>query len=363
MPRRSRSKKVEWPLRLTCQEILERYNLARTTLDHVVKQGLLSAWIPESKNGRAVYAVQEEDDFVFRCAAAHPYSFPSYRPPFLRFLLLRFLTSSPDQIILELRGRRVGGTSLTPQVIKQMREALTVAMPDEMGAMVNGSPPANDVEANLLQVYLDITTLGSCYDHPASLDPFYFPSIGYGHTLCQLAMTNSSNAECEDAAAHLDSRHIVNAAGFGIFRFLFADFQVCTDQSLRFYLRGCDPSTREQYGLARGVSAETFMVMSGAQDDMKRSMTVLGKTMTKAALAQMRIGTGEAISNSTKLASSAIRLYDALGEGTATSNLKTKDGALAPQASMTAKKVAEYEYKRMFKDALPSDQATDLKAQ
>jgi hypothetical protein len=348
---------------LTCQDILEQYNLSRTTLDHIVKQSLLTAWVPESKNGRATYAVQEEDDFVLRCGAAHPHSFPSYRPPYLRFLLLRFLTHSSDGIILELKGRRVGGTSLTLPVIQQMRAALTSALPDEMSPMVNGSPPTNEVEANLLQVYLEITNLKTCYDFPESLDTFYFPSVEYGHTMCQLAMTGSSPEECADAAEVLSGRRFMDATGFTVFRFLFADFHICLDQSLRFYMRGCDPSTREQYGLARGVSADTFMVLSGAQEDMKKSMTVLGKTMTRAALAQMRIGTGEAISNSTKLASSAIRLYDAIGEGTATSNLKTKDGAPIPQASMTARRVAEYDYNRMFKDALPDDKTENLKAQ
>lgn len=353
MPRKSRSKKTktvepEW---LSYQEIMTRYQLSRPTIE-LLSVKLLLDWQPKIADGRAKYLVGPDNDFLLRLGCLNPPSCPTYRPPFLRFLLLRFFSSTNAEIIDELRLRGIDPGRLTVENLAKMRGKLTLRLPEEAQPFINGAQPKDEKETALVRAMLTLANVGAGYDRPVQLDSFYFPSYDVTHSLMQISATGAAPNEGAPAANTLFGRPIFEApVDFVAFRVFFADFRFMDDRSsLSWYLNGLSPRTRQRYRSALSMGLHEFLVHTQAETDLKENLRVLGVASVRQAVVQMKIGTDASISSGTKLIAAAIRVFDSLGEIVPVK--KITDGGFPagsqPGANMTPKKLATYNYEDRF---------------
>ncbi len=353
MPRKSRSKKTktvepEW---LSYQEIMARYQLSRPTVE-LLSTKLLLDWQPRVADGRARYLVGPDNDFLLRLGCLNPYSCPTYRPPFLRFLLLRFFGSTNEEIIEEMRSRGIDPGRLTLENLAKMRNKLTLCLPEDAQPFINGAQPRNEKETALVKAMLTLANVYAGYDRPVQLDSFYFPSFDVTYGLMQLSATGAAPNEGAPAANTLYGRPIFEApVDFIAFRLFFADFRFMDDRSsLSWFLGGLSPRTRQRFKLALSMGLHEFLVHTQSETDLKENLRVLGVASVRQAVVQMKIGTDASISSGTKLIAAAIRVFDSIGEITPVKSI-TNGGSQAgiqPGANMTPKKLATYNYEDRF---------------
>ncbi len=356
MQRKSRSRKTkeappaifksEW---LSYQEIMARYRLTLPTVQ-LLSSRLLFDWQPQVSGGLARYLVTADNDFMLRLGCLSPYSFPTFRPPFLRFLLLRFFSRTDEQIVEEMQLRRISLGRLDLDGVRKIRALITLRLPEEAQPLINGGSAETPEQKALLSAMLFTANIEAGYTRPADLDTFYFASEDSAHRLSQVSATGAPPEEAMPAANILYGRTVFSTpTPFTVFRLFFADFRFMTDpRSLPWYLNGLAPKLRRQYQIAMTLGLRDFMVNIDAEPEMKNSMIVLGRTAVRHAIAHMQSGTEAGISLGTKLISTAIRVMDATGEIQPVKSLRGDKADDLPVVPMTPKKLATYEYADRF---------------
>jgi len=354
MARKLKSKKDEpaSPAWLTYQEILNRYNLSMATVQKFISRGLLSSWTPKTENGVSQYLITEANDFILRMGAACPYSIRGYKPPFLRFLLLKFLSLTDEQILLDMASRRIGGRSLSVESLSALRRGLADSLPESVRPFLTGVLPKTAEDMDRLEIYTVVAGVQTAYRNPEILDQFYFISEDQGHYFTQVSMTGSAPSECTLACNNIAGSTVFSGVGFHTFRHLFADFRFCNEKSIKWFLRGCPPSQREFYLIAKTNPLASYLVEVGAEVDFKKSLKVAGIRMTRAMINQLSVGTPDSIQLAVKLSPAIVRLCDFIGEGSSTKGLPMPIRDLSAEAAP----IAEYDYNEKFPNSV-SDEA------
>lgn len=348
MPSKSRSKKAE-PRELSRTALLREYGITDKTLRRLTDSLYILDLPTKSGRGRVVYQVDGEADALLKLAGNCPDSFKGFRPPYLRFIMLGFLTMSDEDILAGLQDRGITNRSVTLDYLREAREAFIERLPPVIRKVVEKQDdPKTSAQVDAYDNLLRIIGIKSIYEHPDYLEDFYFENEDLLHFMNQVVWSHSVSDDLRaNIVNHAAGYRAVSGHALIWYRSLLhdADFMRTTDSGR--YFNGLPPRVRNAYRESLEISAEELVIRSELAYNTMRELHYFSRQL-KAEVRRLLASTEEGASlEATKLMSTALKVDDAIGK------LKPEEVGTELPAHIQEITPAQYDFDEAFK--LPSE--------
>jgi hypothetical protein len=257
--------------------ILTKYDLSSVSLDVLEGMGLLKGDF-EYKRGKAYLEVTKEDDFTLRCARNDLRSFPGTTLPFHRFLCLRFINTSIEEIQEEifrldlLPSRKV----FTIAALKKIKAEFMKRLPKELSDLVKkGREPKNKTETARLDHFLTVLGVSAYYARPDLLEDLR-SLMPLKSTVDPFLTTACLDHEVSEALSKIVGEKVPDIA-VSSYRIVFHAVGEMNDQAFEKYLTFVEPTRARMFREARRLTFQEFAAKRGLdvveyQEVLKRLM-------------------------------------------------------------------------------------------
>lgn len=341
MPRKSRSKKAE-VRELTRTALLREYRISDKTLRRLTETVLN---LPvKSGRGRVLYVVDDAADVLLTMARNCPDSFAPFRPPFLRYIMLGFLTMPNQDILDGLSDRHIENRAVTLGYLKGAREEFLLNLPPALRDIVADYEEPSPQEEVLYEELLRILGVRLLYDHPHYMDEFYFSSEDLLHFINQVVWAQSCSDQDRAGAINAAAGYeAVSGSGLVWYRRAFHDDDFMRAQDLACYFGGLLPSARRAYRESRLITVEDLAIRSDLACNSVNEYQFASrhlKSESRRLMASSEVG---AKAEAARMLTTALKIDDYLGK------LSPADTTGEPPEHIRKITPAQYNYGDKFK--------------
>ncbi len=254
--------------------IAKEFKINEKTLSWLERTGRIHIeW--RAENGLLVAELSEDTQRVLRCASS---SIPALKVPegltllpFQRFLHLRFLQLSLEELYQELQDRNLINPNVFPlSQLEALREMFIAGLPLLVQrSLRTGIRPETDEEKLELATVLDVCEIAVAYQHPELEQAFKF-------------MTESPVKDCLDCALSTKATLVevqtflkevadfpISVEGLAFYQSVFHDISLVSPDQFKKYLKLIKPSLRAKMALAVNCTIEDFRLKSGYERDFE----------------------------------------------------------------------------------------------
>jgi hypothetical protein len=301
---------------LTRVQICKQYGLSSSTFDDV-KPLLTTEPVP--KCGNVFYDLSSHDDLVLRCAKNHPASFSvdekaaTHTLPFHRFLALRFLTTSLDDIYDELLHRNLATHRLKKEYLKRLRTTFLHNLPPELRAIAAKQEMPNELQTSRYRLMMQTIGIDLVYEAPMWLEDMFLlvgdPNI---KRMVELVLTTRGLKNEHQAA--LEEMTGVHWKGLGVemYKSLFYDIFSMSERDWVFYGDFLRPPERNEKLASRTMSTNELRVHTGLRPHFKETTELVLIKMQRRIADMFNLG----IEGDTNQLNHALRSYLWAGKNT-----------------------------------------------
>ena len=312
MPPKSKSRSPEPPR--TRAGLLAAYALSDRTLRLLTDGGALRL-TPVAADGMVRYVVDDDADFTLRTARCCPYSFDGPRPPYLRFVLMRLLSSSVSDVIEDLSVRGLLRTDTEAEAIAAIERKMIETLPEPLAALIKAKRrPTTEDERRAWDLLLRIIKMYAAFNAPEWLETFYFQDEARLHLLNQVLLTSDASAEARAYTVNYAvGDEMITPAGVLWYANCFADWSFLRPRDEKAYLASFRPSVRTAYQRARGCSLAQFVALADIACGTTHEISYLSRELTRRVHDVLASGSETALATATRLVQTILKLDDHLG--------------------------------------------------
>jgi hypothetical protein len=254
--------------------IAKEFRINEKTLSWLERTGRVNIeW--RADNGLLVADLSEDTQRVLRCASA---AIPALKVPegvtllpFQRFLHLRFLQLSIDDIYQELQDRNLINPNVFPlSQLETLRELFISGLPLLVQRLMRtGMRPETEEEKLEFATVLDVCELAIAYQHPELEQAFKFMTEGPVKDCLDCALsTKATLVEVQTFLREL-ADFPISIEGLAFYQSLFHDIALVPPEQFKKYLKLLKPSLRPKMMLAVNCTMEDFRLKSGYERDFE----------------------------------------------------------------------------------------------
>lgn len=343
MPSKSRSKRGSPEKALSRTALLKEYGLSDKTLRRL-EYGLKILTLPRvSGRGRVLYQVDGRADFILKLARNCPDSFSGFRPPFLRFLFLSFLTTPTEEIVDGLTDRGILNRAITVESVERIRTQFLRNLPTVIRKMVeNGEEPETDAQEESIELLLGIWGISTIYNNPEYLDEYYFANVNLLHFMNQLVWSHSASDEIKAGImCYASGQQVVTPAGMSWYKRIFHDQGFMREKDFQHYFQGLSPSVRAAYREALSISTEELVIRSELAHNSLRELHYFSRKLKTKVRELLDSNAEGARAEALKIMVAALKVDDQIGK------LKPEEVGTTP-SHLENLTLAEYDFDATF---------------
>lgn len=342
MPSKSRSKRGDRELTRTA--LLRAYGITDKTLRRLTEVLRLVDLKVVSGRGRIRYVIDAETDAVLQLARNCPDSFSPLRPPFLRYLMLGFLTVPDQESIDGLHDRGIRVRTVGKSVVAEAREQFCQNLPPVIRKVITAQDdPSTEAQERAYDTLLRILGLRSIYHHPQYLDDFYFEDENLLHFFNQVVWSHSTDDRVRAGVmAYAAGYRVVTPEGVAWYRLLLHDNSFMRPSDMARYLGGLPATIKAAYRESLTTTTEDLIIRSQLAHNTVRELDYfsrLFKSQTRNLLMSKADG---ARSEAMKMMQTALKIDDQIGK------LKPEGVGKEMPSHMEAITPAEYSFEDQF---------------
>jgi len=281
---------------LTCAQIYKKYGLSSSTFV-AIKHMLEAKETPQ--HGNVYYDLTKNDVVTLTCAQNHSASFKTdgqavvHLMPFHRFLCLRFLTSSLDDTMDELRYRNLVSHRFKPQYLKKIHDRFIKRLPKSLRTIARKKKPPTRELKHQYDLMLRVLGIEMPYNNPLWIEAM-FESVS-DKRIKQLAetvfTTRGSKKEHQDTLAELTGYRWKDI-GVDVYRTLFYDLYSMDDTDWEYYLGLLAPPERKAKKRASKMSTNELRVLEGVKPNFQAAMELVQINLQRLVQTTYTVGLG-----------------------------------------------------------------------
>ena len=271
---------------LTRAQLIRKYGLKSQTFDAI--RGSLEAQ-PQGRHGNVFYDLTENDKLAVECSRNHNYSFGSddqsviHVMPFHRFMCLRFLTTSLEDLLDEIHYRHLVSTKFGKEYLKKLHGRFIKRLPKSLQELARekAEPPKDLV--NQYRLMLEVLGLGMLYDEPLWLET-YFELLGDSgvKALVETIFTTQGDVREQQKALEELTGYQWKERGVDIYKTMFYDVDPMNSSAWKYYESRLKVSERQRKQAALGMSTTEFCVREGIRPHFQGTMEVAQMNLQRA---------------------------------------------------------------------------------
>lgn len=298
---------------LTRAQICKKFKITSPTFD--VIKGLLVAQ-PKSQHGNIFYKLNEKDALVLGCAKNHNESFrtatkgTSVLLPFHRFLCLRFLTTSLDDLMDEIRFRNLASHKLTKSVLTRMQGRFFRQLPKPLQTIARKKAPPSAKMTKTYDLMLQVLGIDTFYHEPMYLEGF-FELIGDARIkqLVEAVFTTRGDKADHQKALEELAMYRWNDTAVDIYKSAFYDIYSMNENDWMHYWSFLKTSERKYKQRAREMTTAELKVQEGLKPHFREAMEMTAMNLQRMLKEAYDLG----LSSDTKTLANLIGMFTKVG--------------------------------------------------
>lgn len=300
----------------TRAKLLAVYRLSDRTLRLLTDARGPLRLTPTAVDGELRYPLTDEARFTLSVAAACPYSFAGPRPPWLRFALMRSMTSSAEDVADDLATRGLIYTPAEVDRVAAISATLIEGLPEPLRGMIAARRrPTTVAEKSAWELLLHIIGATPAYHQPELLEPFYFQDEAALRLIDQVLLTSSATALLRSTLInHAVGYEMLSASGVLWYTAFFCDWSFLRPADEAAHLATLRPSVRAAYIKARGCTLAEFAAQCSYLEGTTQEMLHVSRQLKRRMHGLLASAEDGSVTTALRVIQTIIKIDDHVGK-------------------------------------------------
>lgn len=253
-------------MKLSRIQTCDKYDLRPGSFDiaaEIVKPKLVV------EHGRALFVVDDAFDFALQCARNHVASFASDKRrllPFHRFLCLKFLTVSDEELLSETRHRNLVMNGMTKGTLRHLKDRFLARLPARFKSLAKKQAPPPAAKKREYEILLQILGVEAPYKLPGLVDEFFrYISDTTTKIIIESTLTTHGTLEEKRAVIQELSGMEWSMTAIEVYASIFYDLGWMSKSDWEFYVAMLYPTERQRKRQAATMTPSAFNLTNSSR--------------------------------------------------------------------------------------------------